>query len=753
MNEIMRIKNILLLGTLLLSTTIFAQSNPDKSIGWYWAIEPKVGMTVGDFSEGLATISNNRWVWGYIDKKGEVVILPQFDDAGQFSEGLAYIKKHGKYGYIDKKGEIVVPLQFEDAYPFSDGVALVKQSTGWCYIDRAGKIVLQPRFNNAGIFSDGLALCKVNDKWGYMDKTGKLAIKPQFGYAYSFSGGLAKIWENGKYGYINPNGEIVIAPQFDNGGDFSEGLAVIKQNDKWGYIDKTGKIIISPQFDDAGRFSDGLAVVIQNGKWGYIDKTGKTIITQQFDEAAYFSDGLALVKQDWKYGYIAILPPMDQYLKEKVEPIINDWQIKGEFESTAQWQVRVNEATRKRKIDELALIYKREYLKLFENQYSIDDLELMSYDADNQSFLIKSVTQGDMLLPVPLSDAPAFKANWDNVRYSVKAEFVPSGNNAVLNALVFRNGKKTYRYDSHTQAKYAITNIQYNFAPIDIPIPSGNTAALNNRANIEQQNLKVGVSHVDTNIPVTTIQNDKTFAVIIANEKYQKESTVPFAVNDGKIFSKYCEKTLGIPTKNIHYVENATFNNMRYEIDWLKEVIAAYNGTAHIIFYYAGHGIPDESSKAAYLLPVDGYSSNVTTGYKMDYLYKSLGSLPSQSVTVFLDACFSGAKRDGAMLSSARGIAIKPKEDIPVGNMVVFAASQGAETAYPNKEQGHGMFTYYLLKKLQESKGDVNYVDLSNYLTEQVRQQSIVQNSKSQTPTVIPSSTIGEAWKSWNLMK
>lgn len=72
------------------------------------------------------------------------------------------------------------------------------------------------------------------------------------------------------------------------------------------------------------------------------------------------------------------------------------------------------------------------------------------------------------------------------------------------------------------------------------------------------------------------------------------------------------------------------------------------------------------------MLPIDGYGSDVTTGYALDDLFKTLGNMPSKSVTIFLDACFSGAKRDGDMLASTRGVAIKVKQNAPQGNMVVF---------------------------------------------------------------------------------
>lgn len=257
-------------------------------------------------------------------------------------------------------------------------------------------------------------------------------------------------------------------------------------------------------------------------------------------------------------------------------------------------------------------------------------------------------------------------------------------------------------------------------------------------------------SDVDKNIPVTNVPNSNSFVVIIANENYQLVDSVPYALNDGNIFQEYCNKTLGIPTKNIRYVPNATLNQIKAQINWLQNVTKAYSN-ANIIFYYAGHGIPDESSRSSYLLPIDGTGTDVTTGYKLDNLYESLGAIPAKSVTVFMDACFSGSKREKGMLASARGVALVAKSGVPTGNMIVFSAAQGDETAYPNHEEKHGMFTFFLLKKLQETKGDVTLQELGNYIREKVSQESIVLNDKSQTPCVTASSSLDASWKTWKL--
>lgn len=257
-------------------------------------------------------------------------------------------------------------------------------------------------------------------------------------------------------------------------------------------------------------------------------------------------------------------------------------------------------------------------------------------------------------------------------------------------------------------------------------------------------------SEVDKNIPVTNKKNTNTFAVIIANEKYQSVASVPYAINDGNIFREYCVKTLGIPEKQVKYLPDATGNQIKAQVNWLQNICEVFED-AQVIFYYAGHGIPDESSRTAYLLPVDGIGTDISTGYKLDDLYSALGNIPTKNVTVFMDACFSGSKREQGMLASARGVAIKARSGMPQGNMVVFSAAQGDETAYPNNEEKHGMFTYFLLKKLQETKGDVTLYELGEYIKTNVSQQSILLNGKSQTPCVTPSASLDASWREWKL--
>ena len=260
------------------------------------------------------------------------------------------------------------------------------------------------------------------------------------------------------------------------------------------------------------------------------------------------------------------------------------------------------------------------------------------------------------------------------------------------------------------------------------------------------------LAEVDKNIPKNPANNNRnTFAVIIANEDYTQVQPVEFAANDGQTFAKYCTQTLGIPEKRVFTHINATYGEILDAMQKLKALGEAYNGDMNVIFYYAGHGIPDESTKDAYLLPVDANGRSSAACYSLKKLIEELGSLGARTTTVFIDACFSGAKRDKGMIIAARGVAIKPKDFEPQGNVVVFSATKDDETAMPYRNKNHGLFTYYLLKKLQDTKGAVTVGELSDYVTDRVRKASVEVNGKAQTPTVRSSVALSDSWCTWRL--
>ena len=437
------------------------------------------------------------------------------------------------------------------------------------------------------------------------------------------------------------------------------------------------------------------------------------------------------------------LPPLEKIMGAfsyhalgKIKTGLKEWQQKKEFETTAQWQQRVTVANREKRVQQLLEEAKQEYIATHSNTKL--QMTVGNYDADYNIYPIDIKSFGKVYVQVPLADAPAFKENFSRAQVTPKFG-IQDDHIAVVGMEVAWNGKN---YHSMAPVEEDNRQLLAQLPPLDINLDGESTPAQQDAASAPQPKT----ADVDTNIPTINTVADKTFAIVIANEEYTREAQVPFALRDGEVFAEYCKKTLGIPERNIRVVKNATLNDMKFQLDWLRQVLATYNGEAKAIVYYAGHGIPDEADKGAYLLPVDGYGSNVATGFALKDFYATLSSAPAESVTVFLDACFSGAKRESGMMASARGVAIKVREEAPQGNMVVFTAAQGDETAYQYAEKGHGMFTYFLLKKLQASKGNVTLGELGDYLVNEVKRESLLNNNKAQTPTVIPAPGI-TSWR------
>ena len=205
-------------------------------------------------------------------------------------------------------------------------------------------------------------------------------------------------------------------------------------------------------------------------------------------------------------------------------------------------------------------------------------------------------------------------------------------------------------------------------------------------------------SDVDTGIPSTGAVNENTFALIIANEAYQNVAPVPNAINDGKVFADYCMKTLGMPKTNIHLVNNATYINIKRELNLMRQIAEAYKGGAKLVVYYAGHGLPDEASGDAYLLPVDGSgltnlnASNIGSGtLSADRLATSgakAGSYgPSANATLAYGAKFN-----------VPYITVDDKGRVTAADTktVTIPVSDNTDTHYTNY-----LLLYHLLPKIQ----------------------------------------------------
>lgn len=213
-------------------------------------VEAKV---VNIFSEGLASFAieeNYEKKWGFVDKTGKIVINPQFEEVGMFSEGQCPFKNgENKWGYIDKKGNITINPQFDVADSYINGNAVVKTGGKSGVINAKGLYTVNPIYKS--VMNDrNICLTELDGKWGWCDIEGKTIINNQFKEAYLFlENDLAPVKIGNKFGYINKEGKIVINPQFETALSFNGNLAMVETSNKIGFINNEGKYIINPQFD------------------------------------------------------------------------------------------------------------------------------------------------------------------------------------------------------------------------------------------------------------------------------------------------------------------------------------------------------------------------------------------------------------------------------------------------------------------------------------------------------------------------
>lgn len=466
------------------------------------------------------------------------------------------------------------------------------------------------------------------------------------------------------------------------------------------------------------------------------------------------SEGNGPENFEYKVGVktITVKSIVEDYINKRIE----EWIVKGKFETSSEYKERVNYYTRKEKVQ----LYKNEIVNQLAKEKTNLKLKTNEYDADNRTFKIIFESLPEIYLQMPSrEEAISFDANFRNLKFLNPEYNLTSSETFSLRSVDVMNDNfdttYMYFYSASTPVTFKTFKIENNFEEIKLDL-TGEIKEEVNKGDVVINTQDADIETVDDQIPLYEGEPKKnTFALIIGNEDYTKfqtsltnESNVDFAINDARIFSQYCKKTLGIPAENITLLQDAISSKMKREIETLKARVKYADNPAdvEVIIYYSGHGFPDEN-KEGYIMPVDISGANVKDGIKLSKLYEDFSQLGAKRVTFFLDACFSGGGRTQGLLA-AKAIRVKAKQNImSTGNIVVFSASGGDQESLFYKEKEHGIFTYFLLKKLQETKGNVTYGEIANFVKRKVPLISTTIYSKVQKPEVNTSQDLSASWR------
>ncbi len=307
-------------------------------------------------------------------------------------------------------------------------------------------------------------------------------------------------------------------------------------------------------------------------------------------------------------------------------------------------------------------------------------------------------------------------------------------------AIILMQGEKVKvtsdgRFIGKIKLGYGLNNIKIQAEDINGNVSEKNIKIIREEYISEQELVDIDFP------PKTKMNNPNALAVVIGIENYQYVPDATYAYNDAEVFREYLADTLGFKKQKIKIATNskatqAELNKLLGSNGWLSRNIVKRK--SDIVVYFSGHGIANQKDKSTSILPFD-VDPNYSVGLPLKKLYKDLNAMGARSVTVYLDACFTGQTRDAKMLiANARPIIILPKEqDIP-DKVNLLTAASGSQISGAIKEKEHGLFTYYVLRGLSgdaDTNKDkvVKLKELYNYVSKNVREQAAL-NGREQFP-------------------
>jgi len=255
--------------------------------------------------------------------------------------------------------------------------------------------------------------------------------------------------------------------------------------------------------------------------------------------------------------------------------------------------------------------------------------------------------------------------------------------------------------------------------------------------------------NVDINIPIVPTRNKDAIAVIIGNKEYENPDmpNVDYAIEDAKTMRRYLVDMLGYQEENILCVENAKkadfetyFGTKDVYKGKLYNYVKPYQ--SDVFIYYSGHGAPDIESKKAYFIPANGDPNYIKiNGYPLDTFYGNLNEISAKSITVVLDACFSGGSQQGMLTNNVSPMYIDIEKPLISKKINLLTSSSGDQISSWYPEGNHSLFTYFFLRAIRgESDKNrdrkITLSEIQNFINDNVPYMARRKYGREQTPVI-----------------
>lgn len=726
-------------------------------------------LTFYSYQYGLARIKKQvkgQDKYGYIDISGQFIMDPVFDAATDFFGNTAFVTFKGKAFHINRQGRrqrLSFPINPDNQTQFiPDGSGFIEQAGKYIFVKyEYGDYFLQPvRYDMISEFHEGRAL--VRDEQGklmYLNSFGTpvLTLPEECTAAGDFCEGKAWVCYNGKYGYIDKAGEIIIDTIFSYTSDFNDGIAYVSFQGRNGLIRAAQKeetypdmriedVLLSDasgnaEIESGEEFNIDVLLknygkdtvkgidIIMTGKSGM--PTGFTYSGNTIHVDRLQPDGMTKVTFKGIAGMDISSGTVDLNFKA-----IADNQLLSDNMSLTFTAIGIKQCN---PVLASYWFHTTDHSPILPGDNAVIELSVMNDGPDIAKDVRVNLMwpEGTMAVDTTVLIGDIFPGETKSTtrNFIIDTTALSSGQYSVVATLAEFTGK-------HSDIKYLLFETgKMNTNTKLIGETAFNTDDVSGSILDSSSELLAGLSLI------RTPDQDK-YALIIGNEDYSSfkqqtlyEPNVDFAVSDAEAFCEYAKNIIGVPESNIILLKNATYSQMKFNLSKLAK-IAEINPKTLLYVYYAGHGQVDGTTKESYLIPVDVSTTSPSEGIRLEDMYATISKSGCRRAIVFLDACYSGI---------GRGIVIRPKQTPVSGNMVVMTASSSTQRSMPYEEKRHGMFTYFLLKELRDTNGDIPIGDLFEAVKAQVQYNSIWINNSEQTPELISGPGIEEDWKLWTL--
>lgn len=289
---------------------------------------------------GLAPVKADG-LWGFINKAGQMVVEPQFDELGEFSDGTALASVAGHWGSIDSEGNWLIEPEFDELLDFADGMAAARifvpklRSARWGYINRDGQWVIKPTFEKARSFTYGTADVKSDSKWGRIDAEGNWVIEPRFDDIERWSEELSRAEHEGHQGVIDDAGKWLLQPEYDEFKLGKDDMIWLWRDGKMGFAKTDGTLLVKPdKYDEIGDFDPKLSTLYAKikSRYGILDRDGNELVAPVLTGSTYFdsrNNGYRIAKSKRKWGILdmnkgnwIIEPEFDDFRTESTPAIV-----------------------------------------------------------------------------------------------------------------------------------------------------------------------------------------------------------------------------------------------------------------------------------------------------------------------------------------------------------------------------------------------------------------------------------------------